>query len=821
MYYLDNKTPSPDTWDKVAENYQNDVNDSEINLANEIQKIFGELGVSTGSLLELGSGSGHLSGLLNKVGYNVSLVDFSKNALKQSEEFFQRHGLQGEFVYGDITNLDITELHKDEYDIVWNSGVLEHFSTDNLLSIFQMINSLKCKYFVFLVPNPDSLPYLLYRYKLIQENNWAYGKEYLREDYRELLEQCGFKDIQEIFLGEEYMVDHMNVAFENKADIFAELVHHNLVPKMNCYLKAYIAVPAENNTISKGKSIDIMEDPELKTYKFDMLAQLNGQNNKISEKEEIINRLQNEIKEYKNRLSFEKSQSDKEIESLESKLKETKEILSEAEKEKSELKASLNEINDSHSIEMNNISGELHELKTEVQTIQGELEEKNYEIAYANALIREREDTIDRIYNSRFWKVATKYYKFRDSSLLIKTLRTLKNEGLRSTIVKTKKKLKKEYIKIRYKNENLYQLKKIIKGHEGKEVIIFPPLLDWNIPLFQRPQHIALNLAKQGYLYFFCTSNHYDQISGFNLYAEDNSLYITDQYELLMKHIPQHKIMHFYAQDSNITRETIDSALSRQDTVLYEYLDALHEDLCTSKNNVIERHLSVMKNEKCIVISTADILYKEVAQYRNSNFELVTNGVEISHFKSVSTADIPHEIVEIKNKNKPIIGYFGALAKWFDYQLVIKLAKERPEYEILLIGWNYDGSLDQYNLDEYENITVIGPINYIELPKYAVHFDVSTIPFILNDITEATSPIKLFEYMALGHPIVTSNLPECRKYESVIVAKDHDSFIASIDKALDLRNDTDYNQVITNEALENTWESKAKNIAQLIKKMNN
>jgi hypothetical protein len=89
----------------------------------------------------------------------------------------------------------------------------------------------------------------------------------------------------------------------------------------------------------------------------------------------------------------------------------------------------------------------------------------------------------------------------------------------------------------------------------------------------------------------------------------------------------------------------------------------------------------------------------------------------------------------VVGRGKCIIGYFGALAKWFDYELVMELARAHPEYEILLIGWDYDRSLNAYPVREHSNITVIGPIDYKVLPHYACWFDVSMIPFRINEKT--------------------------------------------------------------------------------------
>ena len=108
------------------------------------------------------------------------------------------------------------------------------------------------------------------------------------------------------------------------------------------------------------------------------------------------------------------------------------------------------------------------------------------------------------------------------------------------------------------------------------------------------------------------------------------------------------------------------------------------------------------------------------------------------------------------------------------------------------------------------------------LPTYASKFDVCTIPFLINDITQATSPLKLFEYMALGKPIVTTDMRECRKYESVMIAKDKNEFVSLIENAISMEKDRKkeyniYREIEKKEALKNTWEAKTKIIIDLLK----
>jgi len=368
---------------------------------------------------------------------------------------------------------------------------------------------------------------------------------------------------------------------------------------------------------------------------------------------------------------------------------------------------------------------------------------------------------------------------------------------------------------VRYYRNKLWR---ILAENPGKPIIVFRPVVDWNLPLFQRPQHVAKGLADQGFLYFFCTTNGFDAIHGFT--KVHDGCYITDQFELVDQ-IEGKKIIHIYAADTQCKWEYIEGRLMVGDVVLYEYIDEIHADISGREisGELLERHTKVLRCENVICITSADKLYRDVERYRTKNTMLVTNGVDINHFTvDRNSTAIPPEIHDIVAKKKPIIGYFGALAKWFDYELILSLAKARPNYEILLIGWNYDQSINHYPIHDYPNITVIGPIDYQALPQYACWFNVSTIPFRINEVTESTSPIKLFEYMALGHPIVTTDMPECRKYRSALVAKSHEEFISLIDVAMQRCDNPDYLRTLVEEAKENSWECKARDIATILRK---
>jgi glycosyltransferase involved in cell wall biosynthesis len=358
----------------------------------------------------------------------------------------------------------------------------------------------------------------------------------------------------------------------------------------------------------------------------------------------------------------------------------------------------------------------------------------------------------------------------------------------------------------------------IIDLHLTLPVIIYPPVINWHIPLFQRPQQMAQALARQGFLYFYCTDNClYDDVQGFDPLAEN--LYLTNRISLLQR-LPGRNILHLYSTDYQTMPSQVRREIEKGSLIVYEYVDELDDKIAGFRipDYAHAKHRLILEDERCIVVATADRLYREVLACRSGNCALVTNGVDYGHFNVARDPEtIPAPLRMAIAAGKPIIGYMGALASWFDYGLVARIARERPDYTVVLIGFDYDGTLAHHQLDKLPNLIFTGPVPYQQLPRYACWFDVATIPFLLNEITASTSPVKLFEYMALGQPIVTTALPECRKYRSVLVAEDHDDFLFKLDLALSLRNDEACRTVMRQEALANTWEAKAAQIAALIR----
>jgi len=152
-------------------------------------------------------------------------------------------------------------------------------------------------------------------------------------------------------------------------------------------------------------------------------------------------------------------------------------------------------------------------------------------------------------------------------------------------------------------------------------------------------------------------------------------------------------------------------------------------------------------------------------------------GVNYEHF--ATPRPVPPEVAVLP---RPRIGFAGGLTTPVDLDLVRRLAAEHPTGSVVLVGPVF---LDVHDLAA-PNVHVLGPRPYRDLPAYVQAFDVGIIPYVLNEHTVAVDPLKLLEYLAAGIPVVTTDLPEVRKYrDAVTIAATPQAFVTAVRDALD------------------------------------
>ena len=175
--------------------------------------------------------------------------------------------------------------------------------------------------------------------------------------------------------------------------------------------------------------------------------------------------------------------------------------------------------------------------------------------------------------------------------------------------------------------------------------------------------------------------------------------------------------------------------------------------------------------------SMSDVLMKTRLPKSGEN-HFFPEGVDLDHFK-VTGGPPPAALARIK---RPIVGYCGLLSWWVDLELIARCAVAYPDVSFVVLG---EAKTDISVLAAHPNITCLGHIPYDVLPRYMEQFDVGLIPRRINRLTLAMNPLKLLEYMAMGMSVVSSDLPEVRKFgKYVYVAEDADQFVECVGKAL-------------------------------------
>ncbi|MEW9121224.1 MAG: glycosyltransferase [Thermotaleaceae bacterium] len=213
------------------------------------------------------------------------------------------------------------------------------------------------------------------------------------------------------------------------------------------------------------------------------------------------------------------------------------------------------------------------------------------------------------------------------------------------------------------------------------------------------------------------------------------------------------------------------------------------------------------------VFVTTDGLYETKKIFNHATY-CIPNGANFELFNSVEREEI--EIAqEIRHLAKPIVGFVGVIQEWIDLELIYRMAKEYRSWTIVMVG-PLGAGIDVENLKALPNVHFVGGKKPEELPSYIKAFDVCMNPFRQSELTKNVSPLKFYEYLATGKPIVTVDMPAVRQFKDcVYISQDEDGFIENVKKAIEKSGESLKEKQIE-KAKECSWERKVKDILAII-----
>jgi len=195
----------------------------------------------------------------------------------------------------------------------------------------------------------------------------------------------------------------------------------------------------------------------------------------------------------------------------------------------------------------------------------------------------------------------------------------------------------------------------------------------------------------------------------------------------------------------------------------------------------------------------------------------VPNGVDFQRFEQVRQGNFspPEDVAKLR---RPIIGYVGHISVRLDLPLLAAIARRRPNWSLALVGsvWEKGCEEDLATLRALPNVHFLGKKRSEEVPRYIFAFDACLIPYRQGEEARHISPIKLYEYLAAGKPVVSVEIPALDGFRRVVRTADSpERFVEALEASL-RENDPNLVRRRQRLAAENSWENRVEAISAAV-----
>ena len=249
--------------------------------------------------------------------------------------------------------------------------------------------------------------------------------------------------------------------------------------------------------------------------------------------------------------------------------------------------------------------------------------------------------------------------------------------------------------------------------------------------------------------------------------------------------------------------------------VVDEYLSYLKDDDVEARRRqqVLERQM--LKRVDLVIVVSENLL--RAKRPFNKHTYLVPNGVDYRAYAQAVDSEEPPP-PDIAQLPKPVIGYSGLIAARLDLALLEHIATIHPEWSLALVGAIDENhcAAELARLRLIDNVHFLGRKEIDQVPHYVQAFDVCLIPYRVNEHSENVSPLKLYDYMAAGKSIVTTDFPAADRFRDVVrIADSGEEFTRHIEEAVS-ENDPDLFSKRRRIAAQNTWEKRVGRLSRII-----
>lgn len=236
----------------------------------------------------------------------------------------------------------------------------------------------------------------------------------------------------------------------------------------------------------------------------------------------------------------------------------------------------------------------------------------------------------------------------------------------------------------------------------------------------------------------------------------------------------------------------------------------LYHPQMKSNHKVIKSSYKAVEKRANIIFTVSKALMDIFKN--NSNVYWIANGVDTNFFSNATC----------KNSKSITIGYVGKIQERVDFDLVEKCLKQHSNKKFIFIGPIYAQKAKINKLKRnYQNIEFTGDIHYTKLPMLLKNIDVAIIPHIIDEFTDSMNPLKLYEYLAAGKPVVTTGIAGTMNISKYIYVGNNNTFVELLEKVTNeiISGDIKAHDIANSMPCECTWNFRSKEMLDKLEKI--
>lgn len=220
----------------------------------------------------------------------------------------------------------------------------------------------------------------------------------------------------------------------------------------------------------------------------------------------------------------------------------------------------------------------------------------------------------------------------------------------------------------------------------------------------------------------------------------------------------------------------------------WSVLDVLDDNLAFPGLSALERadlssRFAALARRVTVVVAVSEPLVRRLRDTYGIRAVWLPNALDLEAFTPRADFDAP--LPELAGLPRPMVGFVGALTNWLDYELLWKIAGSPRGFTLVSAGPVLPGQIPAPWLDRlrrHPRVAFLGPVPYAQVGHLLHQMDLLILPRNYAPHSLASDPLKLYEYLATGKPVLSTAIPAAARFaSSVQVASDHTQFLAALE----------------------------------------